>query len=198
MHKLTDKQDLLHFRVLIKRTHPHRKVLEVWRIDPTSICLFSFSFARAYQLASQATYSTVVKFEHPWGFIGIRFDCQPACAARCCTYVFANEIDACRYDDSLFVEANTDRSGCVHVANGALQRQENIKFTLPAFHTFFDIANLACDYIAFAKLKVHVILMLYHRVFLAFAFLSESHHIVLSRFVFFFFLEAIFCRVQSV
>ena len=32
----------------------------------------------------------------------------------------------CRHDDPLFLEANTDHSASVHIANGALQRQDNV------------------------------------------------------------------------
>ena len=85
--------------------------------------------------------------------------------------------------DPLFVEANVDRSACVHIANGALQRQERIKCTRPAFCIFLIIASLACDcdsylYITFAKLNMHVTFMVYYRASLAFApFLSEAYHI---------------------
>ena len=43
--------------------------------------------------------------------------------ARCYTHVLANAIDACRYDEPLFVEANADRSASVHISNGALQQR---------------------------------------------------------------------------
>ena len=67
-----------------------------------------------------------------------------------------------QYDDPLFVEANADRSDCVHIANGALQRQENIKCTRPVFCIFLIIASLACDYIIFVKLTSHLMAKIMH------------------------------------
>ena len=83
--------------------------------------------------------------------------------ARCRTHVLGNAIDPSRYDGPLFVEANADRTACVHITNGPLQRQENIKCTRTAFCIFSIIASLACDYMTLVKLKMNATLIAYSK-----------------------------------
>ena len=59
------------------------------------------------------------------------------------------------------MEANADRHARVHITNGALQRQENIKCTRTALCMFLVIASWARDYSAFVKLTINVTLIAY-------------------------------------